>query len=95
MHKPPITKESEVDNMMTYTVTFMNKKGKVKTKSVKQDLIVTFCFKYLDYNRNIRNNQIEKAKKIMAMIQLNRILAFLRSLASSMLALNLPRMRWS
>ena len=34
-----------------------------ETKSVKQDLIVTFCFKYLDYNRNVRNNQIEKAKK--------------------------------
>lgn len=34
-----------------------------ETKSVKQDLIVTFCFKYLDYNKNIRNNQIEKAKK--------------------------------
>ena len=33
------------------------------TKSVKQDLIVTFCFKYLDYNRNIRNSQIERAKK--------------------------------
>ena len=34
-----------------------------ETKSVKQDLIVTFCFKYLDYNRNIRNSQIERAKK--------------------------------
>ena len=34
-----------------------------ETKSVKQDLIITFCFKYLDYNRNIRNNQVEKAKK--------------------------------
>lgn len=34
-----------------------------ETKSVKQDLIVTFSFKYFDYNRNIRNNQIEKAKK--------------------------------
>lgn len=34
-----------------------------KTKSVKQDLIVTFSFKYFDYNRNIRNNQIERAKK--------------------------------
>ena len=34
-----------------------------ETKSVKQDLIVTFCFKYFDYNRNIRNNQIERAKK--------------------------------
>ena len=34
-----------------------------ETKSVKQDLIVTFSFKYFDYNRNIRNAQIEKAKK--------------------------------
>lgn len=34
-----------------------------ETKSVKQDLVVTFCFKYFDYNRNIRNNQIERAKK--------------------------------
>ena len=34
-----------------------------ETKSVKQDLIVTFSFKYFDYNRNIRNSQIERAKK--------------------------------
>ena len=34
-----------------------------ETKSVKQDLIITFCFKYLEYNRNIRNSQIERAKK--------------------------------
>lgn len=34
-----------------------------ETKSVKQDTIVTFCFKYFDYNRNIRNSQIERAKK--------------------------------
>jgi transposase len=34
-----------------------------ETKSVNQDLIVTFSFKYFDYNRNIRNNQIERAKK--------------------------------
>lgn len=34
-----------------------------ETKSVKQDTIVTFYFKYFDYNRNIRNSQIEKAKK--------------------------------
>ena len=36
-----------------------------ETKSVKQDLIVTFCPKYFDYQRNIRNEQIEKAKKIV------------------------------
>ena len=34
-----------------------------ETKSVKQDLIVTFCFKYFDYNKSIRNNQIDRAKK--------------------------------
>ena len=34
-----------------------------ETKSVIQDLIVTFSFKYFDYNRNIRNSQIERAKK--------------------------------
>lgn len=34
-----------------------------ETKSVKQDTIVTFCFKYFDYNRNIRNSQIERAKR--------------------------------
>lgn len=34
-----------------------------ETKSVKQDIIATFSFKYFDYNRNIRNNQIERAKK--------------------------------
>lgn len=34
-----------------------------ETKSTKQDLIVTFSFKYFDYNRNIRNNQIERARK--------------------------------
>ena len=34
-----------------------------ETKSVKQDTIITFSFKYYDYNRNIRNSQIERAKK--------------------------------
>ena len=34
-----------------------------ETKSIKQDLIVTFSFKYFEYNRNIRNSQIERAKK--------------------------------
>lgn len=33
-----------------------------ETKSVKQDLIVTYQIKYRDYLRNVRNGQIEKAK---------------------------------
>lgn len=36
-----------------------------ETKSVKQDIIVTFSFKYLDYQRGIRNNQIERAQKVV------------------------------
>lgn len=34
-----------------------------ETKSVKQDLIVTFQIKYRDYLRNVRNRQIERARK--------------------------------
>ena len=46
-----------------YYDTIFYKIIQAETKSVKQDMIITFCFKYLDYNRNIRNNQIERAKK--------------------------------
>ena len=46
-----------------YYDTLFYKIIETETKSVKQDLIVTFCFKYYDYNKNIRNNQIERAKK--------------------------------
>ena len=46
-----------------YYNTLFYKILQTETKSVKQDLIVTFCFKYFDYNRNIRNSQIERAKK--------------------------------
>lgn len=34
-----------------------------ETDSVKQDLIVTFSFKYRDYRKGIRDGQIERAKK--------------------------------
>ena len=46
-----------------YYNTLFYKIIETETKSVKQYLIVTFCFKYFDYNRNIRNNQIERARK--------------------------------
>ena len=48
-----------------YYETIFYKIISTETKSVKQDLIVTFCPKYFDYQRNIRNEQIEKAKKIV------------------------------
>lgn len=41
-----------------YYDTLFYKILETETKSVKQDLIVTFCFRYFDYNRNIRNSQI-------------------------------------
>lgn len=46
-----------------YYDTLFYKIIETETKSVKQDLIVTFCFRYFNYNRNIRNSQIERAMK--------------------------------
>ncbi len=55
-----------------YYDTLFYKIIETETKSVKQDLIVTFCFKYFDYNRSIRNNQIERAKKSIETNQVTR-----------------------
>lgn len=57
-----------------YYETLFYKIIETETKSVKQDLIVTFCFKYFDYNRSIRNNQIERAKKSIETNQVTRTL---------------------
>jgi transposase len=55
--------ESNEELKEKYYDTLFYKIIETETKSVKQDLIVTFSFKYFDYNRNIRNCQIERAKK--------------------------------
>ena len=55
-----------------YYETLFYKIIETETKSVKQDLIVTFSFKYFDYNRGIRNNQIERAKKSIENNQVTR-----------------------
>ncbi len=55
-----------------YYDTLFYKIIETETKSVKQDLIVTFSFKYFDYNRSIRNNQIERAKKSIETNQVTR-----------------------
>lgn len=57
------TIENDEELKEKYYDTLFYKIIETETKAVKQDLIVTFCFRYYDYNRNIRNNQIEKAKK--------------------------------
>ena len=58
-----VTIENNEELKKKYYDTLFYKIISIETKSVKQDLIVTFCFKYFDYNRNIRNNQIERARK--------------------------------
>lgn len=55
--------ESNEDLRKKYYDSLFYKIIQTETKSAKQDTIVTFCFKYFDYNRNIRNSQIERAKK--------------------------------
>ena len=55
--------ENDKELKEKYYNTLFYKIIETETKSVKQDLIVTFSFKYFDYNRNIRNSQIERAKK--------------------------------
>ena len=55
--------ENNAELREKYYDTLFYKIIQTETKSVNQDLIVTFNFKYFDYNRNIRNNQIERAKK--------------------------------
>ena len=57
------TIENDEELKEKYYDTLFYKIIETETKSVKQDLIVTFNFRYFDYNRNIRNNQIERAKK--------------------------------
>ena len=57
------TIESDEKLREKYYNTLFYKIIETETKSVKQDLVVTFSFKYFDYNRMIRNNQIERAKK--------------------------------
>ena len=46
-----------------YYETVFYKIVQTETKSVKQDLIVTFQIKYKDYLTNVRNGQIERARK--------------------------------
>jgi len=55
--------ENDKELKEKYYNTLFYKIIETETKSVKQDLIITFSFKYFDYNRNIRNSQIERAKK--------------------------------
>src|SRR5699024_12852082 len=82
LNKFPTRRSSDLYNLDTienneqlrekYYDTLFYKIIETETKSVKQDLIVTFSFKYFDYNRNIRNNQIDRAKKSIETNQVTR-----------------------
>ena len=67
-----IENNEEVALREKYYDTLFYKIIPTETKSVKQDLIVTFSFKYLDYHRNIRNEQIARARKSIEENQVTR-----------------------
>ena len=54
---------NDEDLRKKYYETVFYKIVQTETKSVKQDLIVTFQIKYKDYLANVRNGQIERARK--------------------------------
>ncbi len=54
---------SDEDKCKIHYETIFYKIVKTETAHVVQDLIVTFQIKYRDYLRNVRNGQIERAKK--------------------------------
>ena len=64
--------ENKEDLREKYYDTLFYKIIQTETKSVKQDLIVTFSFKYFDYHRNIRNEQIRRARKSIEENQVTR-----------------------
>ena len=45
-------------------MTLCNKKIECETKSVNQTLIVTFSFKYQEYQHKLKTHQLERAKKL-------------------------------
>ena len=53
---------NDADKRKQYYETTFYKIIQTETAHVKQDLIVTFQVKYMDYLRNVRNGQIERAK---------------------------------
>ena len=52
-----------LENEELYYNTLFYKIIQTETKSVKQDLVVTYSMKYRDYYRDLRNSQILRAKK--------------------------------
>ena len=62
-----IVADKAVDTGLTETVVLKNGKKKEKkvTGQLKQYIIVTFSRKMLEYQRHIRNSQIERAKEIL------------------------------
>lgn len=57
--------ECSEDGTPKYQTAIFYKERWIKEDGLEQKLIVTFSLKYRDYQRQIRNKQIERAKKLM------------------------------
>ena len=56
-------KLSELDEQDYYDKTFYKDRW-IKEDGIEQHLVVTFSFKYRDYQRKVRNRQLERAAKL-------------------------------
>jgi transposase len=59
-----IEKANSEDKAKLYSKVFFKERW-IKENDLEQRLIVTYSFKYRDYQRNIRNSQIERAQKLI------------------------------
>ncbi|MDQ2088218.1 IS1634 family transposase [Herbivorax sp. ANBcel31] len=59
-----IEKANSEDKARLYSKVFFKERW-IKENDLEQRLIVTYSFKYRDYQRNIRNSQIERAQKLI------------------------------
>ena len=57
--------EEDEDLKQKYYNTIFYKEIECETKSVKQALIVTFSFKYQEYQHNLKAHQLERAQKLV------------------------------
>lgn len=59
-----IERATSEDKAKLYSKVFFKERW-IKENDLEQRLIVTYSFKYRDYQRNIRNSQIERAQKLI------------------------------
>ena len=72
LHLPTETKTYNISKLRTdenlikkYKDTVFYKESWIKENGLEQRLIITYSVKYQEYQKNIRNNQINRAMKII------------------------------